>query len=169
MPAGDFGSAEFQGVLVHDMRYLASVVTQTFAGCGELLAMPNRLAQISGACVCMGGGGAASYVCSDALCAKVFGTRQLLCARPLISLALTPHAAPPTPLLSSLLPGGVARVSEMLELLDKSATLAATTAAHGRLPASGGERREGRGVAPLARLPRPSWLCQPAPVFIRAA
>ena len=47
-PAGDFGSAVFQGVLVHDMRYLASVVTQTFSACGELLAMPNRLGQISG-------------------------------------------------------------------------------------------------------------------------
>ncbi|GAB4822712.1 hypothetical protein N2152v2_009758 [Parachlorella kessleri] len=74
---GDFGSTAFQGALVHDMRYLASVVTQTFSACGELLAMPNKLAQIS---------------------------------------------------------GGVARVSEMLEVLDKSAAMAATTS---RLPAAG--------------------------------
>lgn len=47
-PAGDFGSTAFQGALVHDMRYLASVVTQTFSACGDLLSMPNKLAQISG-------------------------------------------------------------------------------------------------------------------------
>lgn len=45
---GDFGSAAFQGALVHNIRYLASVVTQCFTAFGELLALPKRFAEISG-------------------------------------------------------------------------------------------------------------------------
>ena len=58
-PAGDFGDTATQGVLVHDMRYLASIVTQCFTAFGELLAMPKRFAELSGGagCVCVGGGG----------------------------------------------------------------------------------------------------------------
>lgn len=45
---GDFGNTAFQGALVHNIRYLASVVTQCFSAVGELLAMPKRFAEISG-------------------------------------------------------------------------------------------------------------------------
>ena len=45
---GDFGSTAFQGSLVHNIRYLASVVTQCFSAFGELLALPKRFAEISG-------------------------------------------------------------------------------------------------------------------------
>lgn len=45
---GDFGSTAFQGALVHNIRYLASVVTQCFTAFGELLALPKRFAEISG-------------------------------------------------------------------------------------------------------------------------
>jgi ABC-type uncharacterized transport system fused permease/ATPase subunit len=45
---GDFASTEFQGALVHNIRYLASVVTQCFSAFGELLALPKRFAEISG-------------------------------------------------------------------------------------------------------------------------
>ena len=38
-PAGDFADTEVQGKLVHDMRYLASVVTQCFSAFGEILGM----------------------------------------------------------------------------------------------------------------------------------
>lgn len=48
-PAGDFGDTAVQGQLVHQLRYLASVVTQNFTSFGELLAMPKRFAEISGA------------------------------------------------------------------------------------------------------------------------
>ena len=44
--AGDFSDTLVQGRLVHDMRYLASVVTQCFTAFGELLAMNKRLAQV---------------------------------------------------------------------------------------------------------------------------
>lgn len=37
--AGDFSNTDVQGKLVHDMRYLASVVTQCFSAFGELLGM----------------------------------------------------------------------------------------------------------------------------------
>jgi ABC-type uncharacterized transport system fused permease/ATPase subunit len=37
-----------QGALVHDMRYLASVVTQTFSAFGDLLALPKRFAELGG-------------------------------------------------------------------------------------------------------------------------
>ena len=47
-PAGDFGDTAVQGALVHQLRYLASVVTQNFSAFGELLAMPKRFAEISG-------------------------------------------------------------------------------------------------------------------------
>lgn len=46
--AGDFSDTLVQGRLVHDMRYLASVVTQCFSAFGELLGMHKRLAQLSG-------------------------------------------------------------------------------------------------------------------------
>ena len=46
--AGDFSDTLVQGRLVHDMRYLASVVTQCFTAFGELLGMHKRLAQLSG-------------------------------------------------------------------------------------------------------------------------
>lgn len=36
---GDFSNTQVQGQLVHDMRYLASVVTQCFSAFGELLGM----------------------------------------------------------------------------------------------------------------------------------
>lgn len=45
---GDFGDTVFQGSLVHNIRYLASVVTNCFSAFGELLAMPKRFAEISG-------------------------------------------------------------------------------------------------------------------------
>lgn len=45
---GDFRSTAFQGALVHNIRYLASVVTQCFSAFGELLALPKRFAEISG-------------------------------------------------------------------------------------------------------------------------
>ena len=41
--AGDFSDTDVQGKLVHDMRYLASVVTQCFSAFGELLGMQVRL------------------------------------------------------------------------------------------------------------------------------
>ncbi len=47
-PAGDFGDTAFQGRLVFDMRYLASVVMQCFSAFGELLSMPKRFAELSG-------------------------------------------------------------------------------------------------------------------------
>lgn len=47
-PAGDFGDSAVQGALVHQLRYLASVVTQNFSAFGELLALPKRFAEISG-------------------------------------------------------------------------------------------------------------------------
>lgn len=40
---GDFSDTDVQGKLVHDMRYLASVVTQCFSAFGELLGMQVRL------------------------------------------------------------------------------------------------------------------------------
>ena len=46
--AGDFSKTLVQGRLVHDMRYLASVVTQCFTASGELLGMHKRLAELSG-------------------------------------------------------------------------------------------------------------------------
>ena len=46
--AGDFSDTLVQGRLVHDMRYLASVVTQCFTAFGELLGMHKRLAELSG-------------------------------------------------------------------------------------------------------------------------
>ena len=45
---GDFGSTSFQGDLVYNIRYLASVVTQCFSSFGELIALPKRFAEISG-------------------------------------------------------------------------------------------------------------------------
>ncbi|PSC69745.1 ABC transporter D family member 1 [Micractinium conductrix] len=45
---GDFGDTAVQGALVHQLRYLASVVTQNFSAFGELLALPKRFAEISG-------------------------------------------------------------------------------------------------------------------------
>ena len=48
-PPGDFGDTAVQGALVHQLRYLASVVTQNFSAFGELLALPKRFAEISGA------------------------------------------------------------------------------------------------------------------------
>jgi hypothetical protein len=50
LPTGDFGDTVVQGALVHQLRYLASVVTQNFSAFGELLAMPKRFAEISGGC-----------------------------------------------------------------------------------------------------------------------
>lgn len=44
----DFGDSAFQGHLVLQIRYLASVVTQCFSAFGELLALPKRFAEISG-------------------------------------------------------------------------------------------------------------------------
>jgi len=44
----DFGDSSFQGHLVLQIRYLASVVTQCFSSFGELLALPKRFAEISG-------------------------------------------------------------------------------------------------------------------------
>ena len=44
----DFGDSKFQGYLVLQIRYLASVVTQCFSAFGELLALPKRFAEISG-------------------------------------------------------------------------------------------------------------------------
>lgn len=38
----------FQGILVNDMRYLASVVTTCFSSFGELLALQKRFAELSG-------------------------------------------------------------------------------------------------------------------------
>lgn len=46
--AGDFSNTVVQGKLVHDMRYLASVVTQCFTAFGELLALHKRFAELSG-------------------------------------------------------------------------------------------------------------------------
>lgn len=46
--SGNFADTQVQGALVHDMRYLASVVVQCFAAFGELLALPKRFAEISG-------------------------------------------------------------------------------------------------------------------------
>ena len=37
-----------QGMLVNDMRYLASVVTQCFTAFGELLALHKRFAELTG-------------------------------------------------------------------------------------------------------------------------
>lgn len=37
-----------QGHLVHQIRYLASVVTSSFSAFGDLLAMPRKFAEISG-------------------------------------------------------------------------------------------------------------------------
>lgn len=45
---GNFADTLVQGALVHDMRYLASVVTQCFTAFGELLALPKRFSEISG-------------------------------------------------------------------------------------------------------------------------
>jgi hypothetical protein len=44
-PAGNFSDTAVQGKLVHDMRYLASVVTNCFGAFGELLGMQVR-------CIC---------------------------------------------------------------------------------------------------------------------
>ncbi|KAK9820297.1 hypothetical protein WJX72_008694 [[Myrmecia] bisecta] len=44
----DFADTAVQSVLVHDMRYLASVVTQCFTAFGELLALNKRFAELSG-------------------------------------------------------------------------------------------------------------------------
>lgn len=44
----DFGDSKFQGYLVLQMRYLASVVTQCFSAFGDILALPKRFAEISG-------------------------------------------------------------------------------------------------------------------------
>lgn len=44
----EFGDSAFQGQLVLQIRYLASVVTQCFSAFGELLALPRRFAEISG-------------------------------------------------------------------------------------------------------------------------
>ena len=43
-----FGGDAAQGELVHQIRYLASVVTSSFSAFGDLLAMPRRFAEISG-------------------------------------------------------------------------------------------------------------------------
>lgn len=40
-----------QGILVNDMRYLASVVTTCFSSFGELLALQKRFAELSGGVV----------------------------------------------------------------------------------------------------------------------
>lgn len=45
---GNFASTTFQGDLVYNIRYLASVVTQCFSSFGELIALPKRFAEISG-------------------------------------------------------------------------------------------------------------------------
>lgn len=37
-----------QGLLVHNMRYLASVVSNCFTAFGELLALHKRFAELSG-------------------------------------------------------------------------------------------------------------------------
>ena len=42
--AGNFSDTAVQGKLVHDMRYLASVVTNCFGAFGELLGMQARTA-----------------------------------------------------------------------------------------------------------------------------
>ena len=39
---------QWQGQLVNDMRYLASVVTQCFTAFGELLALNKRFAELTG-------------------------------------------------------------------------------------------------------------------------
>ena len=52
---GLYASAEIQcslkGILVNDMRYLASVVTTCFSSFGELLALQKRFAELSGGVV----------------------------------------------------------------------------------------------------------------------
>ncbi len=40
--AGDFSDTAVQGKLVHDMRYLASVVTNCFGAFGEIIGMQAR-------------------------------------------------------------------------------------------------------------------------------
>eukprot|EP00887_Chlorella_sp_A99_P003200 scaffold9.g3200.t1 len=45
---GGGGGGGRRGALVHQLRYLASVVTQCFSACGELLALPKRFAEIGG-------------------------------------------------------------------------------------------------------------------------
>ncbi len=44
----DFADAAAQGLLVHNMRYLASVVSNCFTAFGELLALNKRFAELSG-------------------------------------------------------------------------------------------------------------------------
>lgn len=48
---GDFTNTAVQGMLVHEMRYLASVVTQCFTGFGELLALQKRFSELTGGMV----------------------------------------------------------------------------------------------------------------------
>lgn len=43
-----YGVANMQGLLVHNMRYLASVVSNCFTAFGELLALNKRFAELSG-------------------------------------------------------------------------------------------------------------------------
>jgi ABC-type uncharacterized transport system fused permease/ATPase subunit len=87
---GDFGDTAVQGQLVHQLRYLASVVTQNFTSFGELLAMPKRFAEIS---------------------------------------------------------GGITRVSEALEVIDKSARLDAATAAAAARATSPSTASDGQSAA----------------------
>lgn len=127
--AGDFGDAAVQGRLVHQLRYLASVVTQCFSAFGELLAMPKRFAEIGGGWPAPGSGewgvAAAAQLLPASSCLPPSDhiTAHRLRTRP----------APP--------PGGITRVSEALEVIDKAARLDAATAA--ALASTGGEGGEG--------------------------
>jgi hypothetical protein len=46
--AGDFGDTSFQGTLVHQMRYMASVVSNSLSAFGDLLNLPKRLIELDG-------------------------------------------------------------------------------------------------------------------------
>ena len=56
-PAGNFSDTAVQGKLVHDMRYLASVVTNCFGAFGELLGMQvtQKLLTYKPTCQCRRG------------------------------------------------------------------------------------------------------------------
>ena len=113
--AGDFGDTAVQGQLVHQLRYLASVVTQNFTSFGELLAMPKRFAEISGVCSRVG------------LAAFDTAGQVVALAGRCTTWSLQPATVTVSAMLSPL-PGGITRVSEALEVIDKSARLDAATA-----------------------------------------
>ena len=112
---------------MHKIRYLASVVTQNFSAFGELLAMPKRFAEISGGWVGWlvgewAGGRVRRSLVPLSACLLQFSWLQLT-QRACVA------ACPALPLPLWLPAGGITRVSEALEVIDKAARLDAATTA----------------------------------------